>query len=411
MLHSFSTSAVAAFAERFHDKRSLRFFLHLLSEVELVFGFWAFIFLAVWAILEGPGAVVQFHSSLNLTESLFIFCVIVIASTRAIVTLARRLLFSLSNSAAKLFKAPIVTVQFFCVMTFGPLLGSFITEPAAITITALLLYRMIQKKAAPQNFLYAIIAFLFVNVSVGGAMTPFAAPPILMVARPWGWSLPDVFRNLGVPGILAILLNNIFLILFYRKKLNEFLAPLESDHFPVPAWVIGAHVIFLSGLVYFSHHSEIFVPLTGVFILFTLFTKKHQDGLKYKEALLVSFFLYGLIIFGNLQNWWLSDFLATMGAKTLFAGATCLTAVTDNAALTYLGSQVEGLSEVAKWSLTAGALVGGGLTILANAPNAAGFAILRSEFSNESLNALKLLRAALLPTLVAFACYYLHLFA
>jgi Na+/H+ antiporter NhaD/arsenite permease-like protein len=411
MLHSFSTGFFAKLANNNQHHRILHFCLHWFSEVEIVFGFWALIFLLVRALLEGPGSVVTFHKSLSLTESFFIFSIILIASTRAIVTLARRLLLGFSHLLARVIKIPLVTIQFFSLMTLGPLFGSVITEPAAITITALLLYRMIKKNEVPENFLYSAIAFLFVNVSIGGALTPYAAPPILMVARPWGWGLREVFLNLGLPGLTGIILNNFFLTFYYRKKFSTFLSPLEADHYPIPAWVTVAHIGFLFVIVNFAHHSEVFLPVTFLFVIFSLFTKKHQDGLKYKEALLVAFFLYGLIVFGNLQTWWLNDLLLQLGSKALFVGATCLTAVTDNAALTYLGSQVEGLSNISKWSLTAGALVGGGLTILANAPNAAGFAVLSSEFKDGTLNALKLFKAALFPTAVAFVCYYASLFA
>ena len=59
--------------------------------------------------------------------------------------------------------------------------------------------------------------------------------------------------------------------------------------------------------------------------------------------------------------------------SALFFGAAALTAITDNAALTYLGSLVEDISDQSKYSLVAGAVAGGGLTVIANAPNPAGF--------------------------------------
>jgi hypothetical protein len=90
---------------------------------------------------------------------------------------------------------------------------------------------------------------------------------------------------------------------------------------------------------------------------------------------------------------------------TLFYGATALTAITDNAALTYLGSLVEGVSDDYKYSLVAGAVAGGGLTVIANAPNPAGFAILKNHFDDHSIGALGLFVAALPPTLVAVVSF------
>ena len=49
----------------------------------------------------------------------------------------------------------------------------------------------------------------------------------------------------------------------------------------------------------------------------------------------------------------------------------------------------------------AGAVTGGGLTIIANAPNPAGAAILKGQFADETIHPLGLLAAALPPTLVA----------
>ena len=82
-----------------------------------------------------------------------------------------------------------------------------------------------------------------------------------------------------------------------------------------------------------------------------------------------------------------------------------LTAVTDNAALTYLGSLISGMSQEAKYSLVAGAVAGGGLTVIANAPNPAGVALLRRGFADESIGAGGLLLGAAMPTLVALFAF------
>ena len=87
--------------------------------------------------------------------------------------------------------------------------------------------------------------------------------------------------------------------------------------------------------------------------------------------------------------------------------APALTAITDNAALTYLGSLVQGLSEEFKYALVAGAVTGGGLTVIANAPNPAGFSILRAHFDDGAIHPLGLFVAALPPTLVAAAAFLL----
>ena len=94
-------------------------------------------------------------------------------------------------------------------------------------------------------------------------------------------------------------------------------------------------------------------------------------------------------------------------ANVLFASATLLTAITDNAALTYLGSLVEGVSHDFKYSLVAGAVTGGGLTVIANAPNPAGFALLKGSFEDGAISPFGLLAAAAAPTLVAACAFQL----
>jgi hypothetical protein len=410
LLHSFCVTFVARLARRYKSKRYVYPLLHALAEVEIVFGFWAIIFLICWSVIEGPAPAWRHQLSLNLIEPLFIFCIMVMASTRAIVTLARRVIFSVSVLPQKLFKIDKLTAQFLTLMIFGPLVGSFITEPAAITITALLLYRMINSERIEGRTLYALLALLFVNISVGGALTHFAAPPILVVARTWGWQLSDVFINLGSAAIATVFLNTTVIYFIFKKQLKESLQVAEEDHYPIPYWVLILHLVLLALLILNAHNVKLLTLVFCLFIGLALMTKKHQDALKFKESALVAFFLYGLIVFGSLQRWWIEPLILSLNSESLFLGAAALTAVTDNAALTYLGSQVPGLSELSKWALVGGALVGGGLTILANAPNAAGFAVLSSKFPDGSLSAAKLFKAALLPTFIALCCFAFKIF-
>jgi Na+/H+ antiporter NhaD/arsenite permease-like protein len=143
------------------------------------------------------------------------------------------------------------------------------------------------------------------------------------------------------------------------------------------------------------------------FLGFATAYPKFQHRLILREGLLVAFFLAGLVVLGGQQQWWLEPLLRGMDANTVYFGATVLTAVTDNAALTYLGSLVDGLSEDFKYALVAGAVTGGGLTVIANAPNPAGFAILRGHFEDQAIHPLGLLWAATPPTLVAVAAFRL----
>lgn len=406
LIHCFTVTVFAKLAHRFEKGSAGEAFFHLLSEVEIVFGFWAFIFLVLWFLIDGAEAVIKHQESLNMTEPLFIFCIMILASTRPIVTLARGAILSLTGFIGRLIPMNPRLIQFFCLMLFGPLLGSVITEPAAITLVALLLYRMIDPKIS-EKFLYGILALLFVNISVGGGLTHFAAPPILIVAGTWGWGLKDVFINLGEPVLLAVTVNTTLFTYFFRKRIVNELNLIEADQYPMPVWVTLSHVLFLVLLVMTAHHPQVFMGLFLIFIGLTTVTKNYQDGLKFKEGLLVAFFLAGLIVFGPFQRWWLEPIITSMSEKALYFAATALTGITDNAALTYLGSQVPTLTTASKWALVSGAISGGGLSILANAPNPAGFSILSTRFPNGALNALKLFLAALPLTIVVVISFLL----
>jgi len=193
----------------------------------------------------------------------------------------------------------------------------------------------------------------------------------------------------------------------HRSFLNQL--PMKSDalgRLDVPWPVVAVHLLFLTSVVVMSHHALIFGGLFLFFLGFTEAYQRYQSRLILREGLLVGFFLAGLVVLGGMQHWWLRPLLNDASSSTLFAGATLLTAITDNAALTYLGSLVEGVSDEFKYSLVAGAVTGGGLTVIANAPNPAGFAILKNNFQDGSISAGGLAAAALIPTLVAATAFW-----
>ena len=125
-----------------------------------------------------------------------------------------------------------------------------------------------------------------------------------------------------------------------------------------------------------------------------------------RPPLLVGFFLAGLVVHGTLQAWWIAPILSRLSTLPLLLGATLLTAFNDNAAITYLASLVPGFSDAAKYAVVAGAVTGGGLTVIANAPNPAGQAILGKHFE-DGISPGGLFLGALAPTIVMGACFIL----
>ena len=132
----------------------------------------------------------------------------------------------------------------------------------------------------------------------------------------------------------------------------------------------------------------------------------YQSRIELKSPLLVGFFLAGLVIHGGLQAWWIAPTLSSLDRGPLFFASTLLTAFNDNALITYLATLVPDLSESLKIAVVEGAVTGGGLTVIANAPNPAGQALL-GRFFGHAIHPLGLLLGALLPTIMAIIAFRL----
>lgn len=288
-----------------------------------------------------------------------------------------------------------------------PLLGSLITEPAAMTIAALMLAPQIFRPQVPSPLKYLALGVLFVNISIGGTLTSYAAPPVLMVAATWQWDSALMFAHFGWKAAIAVVVNATVATFVLRKHLHASVADGSAAEAPVPWTVVLVHLALLAGVVLLAHHPVAFLGLFLMFLGFSQAYERHQSPLIIKEALLVAFFLAGLVVLGGLQGWWLQPIVSSLEPLALFFGALGLTAITDNAALTYLGSLISGISDESKYMLVAGAVAGGGLTVIANAPNPAGVALLKRGFEDESIGAGGLLLGALGPTAVADAAFLL----
>lgn len=403
--------------------------LHLLGEVEAVFGIWTFVLFGLLIAWPGKGwefacryvesgdyAAVQAGLApvgpSKFIEPLFVFVIMALASARPIMALAARFV----GAVARLLGDTPVA-RWFVILTLPPLFGSLITEPAAMTIGALLLSTQFYALKPSERLKYATLALLFVNVSVGGALTNFAAPPVVMVAAKWGWSSADVFRQFGEAAIASILLSNVAYLLVFRKELMALRPSASTDEgspASIPVWVTSVHLLLMVWTVAMlaGHHPILMVGGFLVFLAFTVATPQWQDQIRLRGPLLVGFFLAGLVVLGGTQGWWISPVLVRLDEKALMAVSVFLTAFNDNAAITYLAAQVPALSasgpiaDALRHSVLAGALAGGGLTVIANAPNPAGQSILSPWFP-EGVSAWRLFLWALVPTALALGCFIL----
>lgn len=373
--------------------------LHFFGEVEVVFGIWA-VPLAIAMIIAKGGPVTRhyFDQDVSYVEPLFVVVIMAIAASRPIVDMAVRVLGLVAG------KSPMR--WWLALLTAGPLLGSFITEPAAMTICAVLLGREFYRLGPSPRFMYATLGLLFVNISVGGALTNFAAPPVLIVASKWDWSTLFMLEQFGWRALAGIVVSNIVYFLVFRKEftdLAEKSAFLSLDEYveqePVPLWITAVHLAFLAFTVVVAHEPALFIGGFLFFLGFTTATSAYQNEMNMRAPLLVGFFLGGLVIHGGLQGWWIEPVLGRLGQLPLLFGATVLTAFNDNAAITYLATLVPNFSDSLKVAVMSGALCGGGLTVIANAPNPAGQSLLHKYFP-DGIAPGKLLLAALFPTAV-----------
>ena len=387
--------------------------LHFLGEIEAVFGIWIIPLLLAITWTKGWSSAKDYlQHGLNFTEPLFVVVIMAIAASRPILQFAERIM-----AAFACLGKGTPAAWWLSILTVGPVLGSLITEPAAMTISAMLLSRKFYERQPRPALAYATLGLLFVNVSVGGTLTHFAAPPVLMVAGKWGWGIGHMFTQFGWKALAGIAIANILYFLWFRGELRglgsprppaepELLEEERQEREPAPYWVTAVHLSFLVWTILNNHYPVLFVGGFLLYIAFTETTRHHQFELHLRPALLVGFFLAGLVVHGGLQGWWIEPVLSRLNAVPLFFGAAALTAFNDNAAITYLASLVPGFGPEFKYAVVAGAVAGGGLTVIANAPNPAGQSILARHFPN-GVSPLCLLAGALLPTACMAAVFLL----
>ncbi len=389
--------------------------LHFLGEVEAIFGIWVIVLATAAIGFYSWGdftAYVQYDRAF--VEPIFVVVIMAIASTRPVLRFAE----SMVKIAADLGKGS-PAAWWISILTITPILGSFITEPAAITIGALLLAKKFYRLKPGAVFAYATIGLLFVNVSVGGVLTHFAAPPVLMVASTWGWDTSFMVANFGWKAMLAIAASNVVYFFVFAKELRRMADASDGQEdgvlhpenwaereTSVPAWIIAVHLFFLVWTVTNVHTPVLFVGGFLFFLAFVMATEHHQNSVRLRGPLLVGFFLAGLIIHGGCQSWWIEPIIKSLPSQWLMLGSTILTAFNDNAAITYLAAQVPDISAASKLAVVAGAVTGGGLTVIANAPNPAGQSIL-TRFFPGGVSPLGLLMGALIPTIFCYLAFAL----
>lgn len=423
--------------------------LHYLTEVEFVFPFWAMLFCLSLLYKYSYNFTADYLKEISFIEPIFVWVMLLICSCKPLlegVKFITQMLAEFLNRKLNLLNFKKINLKsenpeipktshfnaiyFFLILCFVPLLGSIITEVAAMTLAAMMLKPYFKQMG--QKFAYLAITTLCLNISIAGAITTFAAPPVLMVANKWGWDLAFMLENFAWRAFLAVPINAGLLLYFFRKRIAEIdlthlraaaianstsmnskninLQATNSNNVPVlyfsPIQAFNRKMFFLYALFLVAtiilQHS-----LLGLAIVFALFLSSHaffkiyHQQLLLKEASLVALFLSGLMVLGKAQAWWVQAFLAGLSPHEIFATGFGLSIVMDNAAITYLASLLPNLSTEVQYKIVAAALTAGGLSILANAPNLLALGLLKKYFKGQKISHLNWFIYAIPSTLVA----------
>ncbi len=416
IVHTFVTPRIQRLANKIHQNNTnnsakisfLSQILRFCGEVEVVFGLWCIpLIICIIYTFGWDGMSYYFHNVVNYSEPIFVFVIMIMANTKPILSLAENILGYLARIGHNTPAAWWLTI-----LIITPMMGSLITEPAAMTIGAILLAKQFYSYQPSNTLKYASLGLLFVNISVGGTLTHFAAPPVLMVANKWSLTLSKVFIQFGCHAIIGIIISTIFYYIIFYKELhslkNENRPLPQETHVKIPCIVTIIHILFLCWTVLNIHTPALVIAGLIFFIGFSKATNRYQNPLNIRNPLLVGFFLAGLVTHGGFQSWWLAPVLSSLNESTLFLGATILTTFNDNAAITYLSSLVPTFStnHSLQHAVLSGAVTGGGLTVIANAPNSAGQNILSPYFST-GVSPLKLFLSAIIPTIIVALCFIL----
>jgi Na+/H+ antiporter NhaD/arsenite permease-like protein len=381
---------------------------YFMGEVEAVFGIWLVpLFVAIIAF-HGWSTMVDYVGNVNVADAIFVVVIMAMASSLPILRFTETVIAKVSAIGNGTPASWWLTI-----LTLGPMLGSFITGPAAMTICALLLRHRFYSLKPSESLKYATLGLLFVNISVGGVLTQFGSPPVVIVASVWNWDLVHMLTHFGWKAVIGIVLSNSLYLAVFRREFARLAANVPDDEQnqeerrPIPWGITGIHVLFLCWVVANAHYPVLVILGLLFFLAFVSATRLNQHAIALRPPLLVGFFLAALIIHGGCQQWWIAPVLESLSKWPLMIGATILTAFNDNAAVTYLASLVPGFSDVLKYVVMAGAVTGGGLTVIANSPNPAGQSILASRFGEAGISPLYLFLGALVPTVIEGAAFML----
>jgi hypothetical protein len=411
IIHTLSAYRIQKWAEKLESKEKKRtipvLLLLFISQVEVIFAFWAIpLFIAITFFYNASTAL-EYINTRDYTEPLFVVVILSLSASRPIVHIAETTMRWCAKGLGGSLSA-----WWFVVLTIGPLLGSLVTEAGAMTLCALLLSRQFYTYLPSKKLAYATLALLFVNISVGGVLTNFASPAVLILAHCWNWTSLDMLTTFGWKAALGTILSNLLYWFYFRKEIRHMreqkhtINLKENGESPqIPHWITCIHVLFIVWTVIISHYPAVFIASFLFYLGFHQLTRDHQYPIRVRHPMLIGLFLAGLVIHGGLQGWWVVDLLYGRSPLSVMGMTIGLAAFNDNTAISYLASLIPNWGEIFEYAIFTGVIAGGGLTIIANAPNPAGYAILKHHFK-DGISPLSLFLAALIPTCILYAVFF-----
>ncbi|MCE5318366.1 MAG: putative Na+/H+ antiporter [Parachlamydia sp.] len=370
--------------------------LYFFGEVEVVFGVWCLVIFAVAGWLYGWDSVVAYMGSQDYSEAVYVAVALAMASTYPIMRFADKILSGLARLGGG---TPLA--WWVLLLTLGPLLGALVKESVAMTIVALLLGRHFFACRPSRGLAYATLALLFTNISVSGLFTNFASSAIVVLSKAWNWDTPFMWQTFGWKGIAGIAASNLIYFGLFHRELRQLKSPkVEEDRQrEVPWWVTALHLAFLAWI---TLNSSLPTVVMGAFVLYLgvyQATASYQKFMDLREPLLIGFFLSSLILISGLQVWWIEPVVEGLHEHGLYLASLMLSAFTHNTSNTLLYSHLPHLTEQVKYLLVSAALVGGGMTIMANGPNLMACSLLNDYFDRE-ISFARLFLASLVPAQV-----------
>ncbi|MCH9627793.1 MAG: hypothetical protein S4CHLAM2_14370 [Chlamydiales bacterium] len=396
VVHTFLTPTLYSYSQKLGAKKRLypRRWRHyhflseifyLISEVEVVFGIWLVPLLVASTLIRGWDVTLEYVNTRSYTHALYITVILVVIGSRPIITFAETIL----EKIARLGKDT-PAAWWWTIVTIGPLLGALIKEPAAMALSAILLSKKFYPYYPSRRFQYATLGLLFANISVGGMLTTFSSRALFIVADRWDWDWTYMLVRFGWKEFVGMLIATGLYYILFRKEFQKERFPkklpaLEKEEAenPTPVWITVIHVIFVGLIVITGETAPLFL---GVFLLFLGFWKAtpfYQTPLHLRAAILVGFFFASLIIHGELQGWWIIPLMESLNHFGAMMVSFVLSAFIDNAVVSYLTLDIPHFDDLKHYLVVSGAMCAGALTVIANAPNPVGHAILRPSFQGK----------------------------